>query len=203
MYCSFYLLYTCITAFRTRNERCILTTNDLTGPTPCTYSPPRKGLQETNSPAYTMGFRCKGRVGGGRTAWSKPWFATDSVWTVKTRYESNWPSVMDYDIPVTLGNYVCFGNQQPSFTMQSRKNFAICRQDTKDEPAPNAYCRESSERAVLKQAPAYTFPRVPASRHLWQFISDTPGPGAYDPYMYLCRPRSLSFSFGLTGKRFQ
>ena len=39
------------------SERCVLASEDLSGPTPCTYSPPGRALQETNSPAYTMGYR--------------------------------------------------------------------------------------------------------------------------------------------------
>ncbi|XP_065830145.1 protein STPG3-like isoform X1 [Oscarella lobularis] len=191
---------------------------DLSGPTPCTYSPPAdKAPMKRSTPAYTMGKKpaSKGArgenqqsfeeflalEGGGRRAWSTEYFANDDVWTRKCDYESAWPGPNSYNMPEVLGHYVIVGTQHPAFSIQKRRPFSIVKPGSEKEPSPNTYRRECSQEYAARRPAAWTFcgGTIPASRHLWTMTTltrDKPGPGDYDPYMHLSKKRAPAFSFG-------
>ncbi|PVD21997.1 hypothetical protein C0Q70_17800 [Pomacea canaliculata] len=157
---------------------------DMEGPTPCTYSPRVKPLQETNAPAFTFGSRCQPeKDGGSRTSWAKTWFQTPHVWLNKVDFgrEELWPSPAQYHKPSCLGPRQRTMPEAPSYTFGHRSEYSIVKQGAGKEPSPNEYQPHLADKIVLRRSPAFTHQLRREGTVLWGASEITPGPAFYNP----------------------
>lgn len=180
---------------------------DMEGPTPWTYSPRNKPLYETNSPSFTFGSKCwpeKDKEYGSRTAWGKTWFQSSHAWTNKADFYSDrrWPSPAHYRNRPLLGPRQATMPEAPSYTIQTRPEFSICRYRAEDEPAPSAYNIELADKVTMKTAPSLTHRWRLNGTAVWGASEKTPGPGTYSPKTEPVKRHNPSFTFrGIRGTR--
>ncbi|XP_067661094.1 uncharacterized protein [Haliotis asinina] len=169
---------------------------DMEGPSPWTYSPRNKPLNETNAPAWTFGARCSPeREGGSRTSWAKTWFQTPHVWHTKVDFVSDgtWPTPNLYKKRSLLGPRQRTMPESPSYSMGRKGDFSVMKQGSDKEPSPGEYDTHHADRALFRRHPAYSHQFRREGTILWSSGEDTPGPGSYTPTS-CTRPHGPSFS---------
>ncbi|XP_074655373.1 protein STPG3-like [Tubulanus polymorphus] len=173
---------------------------DMEGPTPWSYTPISKPLQEKNAPAYSFGRKCHPeKGGGGRTSWEKPWFSTPHIWCDKVDFyrDRKWPAPTSYRHKSLLGRGQNFVPEAPSFTIGSRQNFSISKKGCESEPSPNDYNPEYADHLTHRTGAAFSHQFRRGGTILWNNPEPTPDPCKYNPDISKNRQHRPNFSIGV------
>lgn len=169
--------------------------SDLDVPSPTTYTPINKPLNETNSPIYSFGSREADKTGGGRMAWGRPYMRSVTPYTYKGDYEKQWPTLANYTQPsgVSKRQVLTQRKNYPSYSLGKRPTNDLWSSG-RGTPAANHYHPEEASLYVRRTAPLFTMrPTLHQKAPM-----NVPPP---DNYNIPLPPKGPAYSFD-TSKRF-
>ncbi|KAH9503385.1 Protein stpg3 [Bulinus truncatus] len=174
---------------------------DMEGPSPWTYSPNNKPLNESNAPAYTFGTKCyTEKAGGSSTSWGKTWFQPIDPWHNKSDFqrETKWPTPNQYKKPSLLGPRQRTMPESPAYTFGHKYQIIGSKSGNQTLPAPSDYNREKADNLILRSSPSFSHQFRREGTVLWCSLERNPGPAAYTP---LVRPRLEQPAYSIQGIR--